>query len=57
MLAALEGRRAPAPRHPLDELAGAADAARGHLRSFGPERPAPPAGDERDLARARRRGD
>jgi len=37
MLAALEGRRPPAPRHPLDELAEAGIAAGGGLRAFDPE--------------------
>ncbi|MDX8152532.1 hypothetical protein SK069_13075 [Patulibacter brassicae] len=41
MLAALEGRRPPAPRHPLDELTLAGHRARAGLRAFGPERVEP----------------
>jgi hypothetical protein len=41
MLAALEGRRPPAPRHPLDELTLAGRRARAGLRAFGPERVEP----------------
>lgn len=39
MLAALEGRRSAAPRHPLDELAAAATRAEAHLAGFLAPRP------------------
>ncbi|EHN10404.1 hypothetical protein PAI11_27470 [Patulibacter medicamentivorans] len=55
MLAALEGRRPPAPRHPLDELASAADIAGLALRSFGPEPAADPDAPVRPVVRAPRR--
>ncbi len=44
MLASLEGRRPPVPRHPLEELTLAGQRARAGLRAFGPEplEPDPP---------------
>ncbi|WP_210491165.1 hypothetical protein [Patulibacter sp. SYSU D01012] len=42
MLAALEGRRAPAPRHPLDDLAEVAAVAQQHLSGFLAPRPDAP---------------